>query len=91
MANPAGLTPETGDELRLADRLDALDGEIIALLTRRAVCAHEAEQARVRSGGPRTSLAEENQVIERYGAELGKPGVTLALALLRLSRAGTAR
>ncbi|MEV7022109.1 chorismate mutase [Kitasatospora sp. NPDC093558] len=68
----------------MSDDVATLDRQIIQLLGRRAAAAHRQVHARVASGGSRTSLAEENLVIERYREELGRPGVNLALLVLGL-------
>ncbi|MDH6226745.1 MULTISPECIES: chorismate mutase [Streptomyces] len=69
----------------MSEDIAALDREIIALVGRRADMAGELAGARASAGGSRTSLAEENRMIDRYRHELGRPGVNLALVLLSLS------
>ncbi|MET9699657.1 chorismate mutase [Streptomyces sp. NPDC006529] len=66
------------------DDIAVLDQQIIHLVGRRAEAARERTHARVTSGGARTSLTEENVVIDRYHEEFGRPGVNLALLLLGL-------
>ncbi|MEE1783416.1 chorismate mutase [Streptomyces sp. SP17BM10] len=68
----------------MPDDIATLDRQIIRLLGRRTAAARQQIHARVASGGSRTSLAEENLVIDRYREELGRPGVNLALLVLGL-------
>ncbi|MEV6582869.1 chorismate mutase [Streptomyces sp. NPDC051582] len=68
----------------MSDEIATLDQQIIRLVGRRAAAARQQTHARVNSGGSRTSLAEENVVIDRYREEFGRPGVNLALLLLGL-------
>ena len=44
------------------------------------------QQLRRVAGGPRIEHARENEIVARYGDALGRPGVTLALAVLELCR-----
>ncbi|MGX1883257.1 chorismate mutase [Streptomyces sp. NPDC055287] len=69
----------------MSDDIATLDQQIIQLVGRRAAAARQQTHARVSSGSSRTSLAEENVVIDRYSEELGRPGVNLALLVLGLS------
>ncbi|MBT2525866.1 chorismate mutase [Streptomyces flavidovirens] len=69
----------------MSEDIATLDEQIIRLVGRRAAAARQQTRARVSSGSSRTSLAEENVVIDRYSEELGRPGVNLALLVLGLS------
>jgi chorismate mutase len=67
-------------------RIDALDARLIGLIRERMAASAEVQAARLASGGPRVSLTRENQIVERWNAELGRPGTEVAMALLELCR-----
>jgi chorismate mutase len=66
--------------------IDAIDIEICQLIQRRREVSAGIQQARIMQGEPRISHTRENQVIAGYRERLGKPGVTICLAVLELSR-----
>ena len=67
-------------------RIDAIDAELIALIARRAAVSAEIQSARLSSGGRRLDLRRETEVIGRFTRELGRPGTSVAMALLELGR-----
>jgi chorismate mutase len=66
--------------------IDAIDEEICGLIRRRREVSLGLQQARMAAGESRISHARENQVIASYRERLGKPGVTICLAVLELCR-----
>jgi chorismate mutase len=81
-ASPAADEPI--DALR--ERIDAVDAEIIGLWRERADLSRRIGAARMASGGTRLVLAREQQIVEKFRAELGDSGVKLAMLLLRAGR-----
>ncbi|GAB7108607.1 hypothetical protein JCM4814A_69210 [Streptomyces phaeofaciens JCM 4814] len=73
----------------LADGLDSLDDQIIALLLRRAELARGHRSARRTAGLPASELTWENRVLARYGARLGRPGTGIGRAVLALTEQDT--
>jgi chorismate mutase len=67
-------------------RIDAIDAELIALVQRRMAVSAEIQAARIAEGGRRLDLRRETEVIGRYTRALGRPGTTVAMALLELGR-----
>lgn len=67
-------------------RIDDLDRRIIELVEERMAVSAEVQRARIASGGRRLSLNREMEIITRYREALGKPGTTVAMALLELCR-----
>jgi len=67
-------------------RIDAIDAELIALITRRVAVSAEIQASRISDGGRRLDLRRETEVIGRYTRELGRPGTSVAMALLELGR-----
>ncbi|MEZ0092142.1 chorismate mutase [Streptacidiphilus sp. EB129] len=68
------------------ERIDALDGRILALIQERMGVSAEVQQARIASGGPRLALSREMEILSRYRAALGPQGTEVALQLLELCR-----
>ena len=66
--------------------IDALDAHIIALVRKRVDVSARIQRTRVTAGGRRVHLAREMQILGRYRDELGRPGTSLAMTLLELSR-----
>jgi chorismate mutase len=78
---------QTAMEISTArDRIDELDGRIIALVQERIGISAEIQRARLESGGRRVHLSREMEVIGHYSGDLGKPGTALAMTLLELCR-----
>ena len=67
-------------------RIDALDAELVRLIAERAALSAQVQSARRASGGPRIVQSRENEVVGRWRDALGRPGGTIALALLELGR-----
>jgi chorismate mutase len=84
----AGTTDITATEhiSGLRERLDEIDARIIELWQERAAISQEVGRTRVASGGTRLVLNRENEILERYRAQLGPDGVQLALLILRAGR-----
>lgn len=67
-------------------RIDAIDAEIVRLVAERTAVSEQIQRARQSAGGPRVVHARENEVVGRWRSALGRPGATIALALLELGR-----
>ncbi|WP_084704279.1 chorismate mutase [Phaeacidiphilus oryzae] len=68
------------------ERIDALDGELLRIVKERMAVSARVQRARIATGGPRLSLAREQQILARFHAELGRAGTELGMLLLELSR-----
>ncbi|KOX07086.1 chorismate mutase [Streptomyces sp. NRRL B-3648] len=68
------------------ERIDALDDRIIGLIQERMAVSAVVQQTRIASGGRRVHLSREMEILARYRDALGKPGTSLAMTLLELSR-----
>ena len=68
------------------EQLDAIDEQIRALVLQRRQVSQQVQQLRRAAGGPRIEHSRENEILARYSTALGKPGVSLALAVLELCR-----
>ncbi|WP_416965103.1 chorismate mutase [Streptomyces sp. Agncl-13] len=68
------------------ERIDALDDRIIGLIQERVAVSAVVQEARISSGGRRVSLTRENEILSHYSDALGRPGTSLAMTLLELSR-----
>ncbi|GHI86258.1 chorismate mutase [Streptomyces xanthophaeus] len=66
--------------------IDGLDARIIELLTQRARISDRIQRNRIGSGGTRTVLAREAEVLGRYQEVLGPRGTPIAMSVLRLCR-----
>lgn len=76
-----------GDELAaLRSRIDALDAELLHLVRERSAVSARIGAARRAAGGPRIVHARENEVVGRWRSALGRPGASIAMALLELGR-----
>jgi len=81
------LTPSPRSEIdALRERIDALDGQLLALVEERCRVSAQIQQARMATGGPRVVHAREAEVLARWRDRLGTPGGRVALALLELGR-----
>lgn len=67
-------------------RLDAIDEQIRELVQARRRISQQVQQLRRSAGGPRIEHSRENEILNRYSESLGRPGVSLALAVLELCR-----
>jgi chorismate mutase len=68
------------------ERIDAIDAELIALVQRRMAVSGEIQASRINEGGRRLDLRRETEVIGRYTRALGRPGTSVAMALLERGR-----
>ncbi|MFD3756256.1 chorismate mutase [Streptomyces sp. NPDC058622] len=66
--------------------IDGLDARIIELLGLRARVSARIQRNRISAGGPRTVLAREAEVLDRYQNGLGATGTPIALHVLKLCR-----
>lgn len=87
-ANVVKVDVHTATEAIEIDRqeIDALDSRIIELIQSRHRVSFRIQRRRQSDGGPRTELARETVVIDRYRQGLGPEGVTLVTDILRLCR-----
>jgi chorismate mutase len=67
-------------------QIDDLDARILALIAERVSTAADIQAARIAEGGRRLDLKRETEIIARYRAALGRPGVSVAMAVLELCR-----
>ena len=67
-------------------RIDEIDADIVALIAERTAVSEQIQRLRQADGGPRVVHARENEVVGRWRGALGRPGATIALALLELGR-----
>ena len=67
-------------------RIDQIDADIVALIAERTAVSGQIQRLRQAEGGPRVVHARENEVVGRWRGALGRPGATIALALLELGR-----
>ena len=67
-------------------RIDEIDAEIVRLVAERTAVSEQIQRLRQAEGGPRVVHARENEVVGRWRSALGRPGATIALALLELGR-----
>src|SRR6201999_2459619 len=86
-AATAAPSPEAGqpapDGVRTGRaQIDDLDARILALITERIATAADIQTARIAEGGRRLDLKRETEIIARYRTALGRPGVTVAIAVL---------
>ena len=80
------MTPATDIIGTARQRIDELDGQIIALVQERIGVSAEIQRTRIESGGRRVHLSREMEVLSHYSDALGKPGTALAMTLLELCR-----
>lgn len=84
---PTGSIPEHEDLISGArERIDMLDDRIIGLIQERSAVSAVVQRARVDAGGRRVNLSREMEVLSHYRDALGRPGTSLAMTLLELSR-----
>ncbi|WP_374119225.1 chorismate mutase [Streptomyces odontomachi] len=67
-------------------RIDALDERIIGLVRERMAVSALIQESRISSGGRRVNLSREMEILSHYRNALGRPGTSLAMTLLELSR-----
>jgi chorismate mutase len=78
--------PAPGGVLSGRERIDALDAQIAELVLRRIEVSRQIQASRIAEGGRRVDLRRETEIIGRYSGALGRPGTTIAMALLELGR-----
>ncbi|MFD6529561.1 aminotransferase class V-fold PLP-dependent enzyme [Streptomyces sp. NPDC060184] len=92
--------PDQGGRTRAARRataqiarqrslIDALDDDLIGLVTARGQVSRGIRLSGLEGSLPRTDLAREREVVERFHHRLGPAGTRIALELLRLCRGHT--
>jgi chorismate mutase len=67
-------------------RIDALDDHILGLVQERMAVSAVVQQTRISTGGRRVNLSREMEILSRYREALGRPGTSLAMTILELSR-----
>ena len=78
---------EAAAEIRaIRQRIDEIDRTLIDLWQERARLSQQVGRTRLSSGGTRLVLSREQEILERFRAELGVDGTQLALLLLRAGR-----
>jgi chorismate mutase len=93
----SGLSHAEADEPMRADGgdlralLENLDGQIVAMVLRRAELARHYHALRRSAGLPQSELAWENRVLRRYAELLGGKGTDIGRAVLALSRSAPPR
>lgn len=75
---------DTIAELRA--RIDALDTDIVRLISERAALSAQVQATRIASSGLRLELGRERDVIGNYHRALGTSGTAIADAVLRACR-----
>ncbi|MEV0899197.1 chorismate mutase [Actinoplanes sp. NPDC049802] len=70
----------------MRQRIDEIDGALMALWRERAELSQIIGATRLAAGGTRLVLSRERQVLERFREGIGTEGVQLALLLLRAGR-----
>lgn len=82
------MTAPASDDVipTLRDQIDALDAQIIELVSRRAELSRQVQQHRIANGGMRLELGRERTILQTYAEALGTPGTSLADAVLRTCR-----
>jgi len=86
MTTTEAITGDITDVASGREQLDAIDEQIRALVLQRRQVSQQVQQLRRAAGGPRIEHSRENEILARYSAALGRPGVSLALAVLELCR-----
>ncbi|MGX6741744.1 chorismate mutase [Streptomyces peucetius] len=84
-ANAVEIDAHTAIEIDRQE-IDTLDSKIIELIQSRHRVSFRIQQRRQGEGGPRTVLAREMVVIDRYRQALGPEGTSLVTDILRLCR-----
>jgi monofunctional chorismate mutase len=77
---------DTGRLEDLRAQIDRYDAEIVRLVIERAKVARLIQKTRVRAGETRIELGREAAILLRYRQQLGKEGMKLGDAVLRVCR-----
>ena len=84
------MTAIAADDVSTVDegraKLDAIDAQLRDLVRARRQISQQVQRLRREAGGPRIEHSRENQILNGYGDELGRAGVSLALAVLEICR-----
>jgi chorismate mutase len=86
MTTTEAVTGDITDVAAGRAQLDDIDEQIRSLVLARRQVSQQVQQLRRAAGGPRIEHSRENEILTRYSAALGRPGVSLALAVLELCR-----
>lgn len=70
----------------LRRQIDRFDAEIARLVNERAKVSGLIQKIRIQTGGTRIELGREAAILLRYRQQLGKEGMTLGEAVLRVCR-----
>lgn len=70
----------------LRRQIDRFDAEIARLVNERAKVSGLIQKIRIQMGGTRIELGREAAILLRYRQQLGKEGMTLGEAVLRVCR-----
>ncbi|QNP74943.1 aminotransferase class V-fold PLP-dependent enzyme [Streptomyces roseirectus] len=88
-ARPSGRRRTTSQIVRQRALIDALDDDLMGLVTAREGVSHGIRLSRQEGSLSRTDPAREREVIERFHHRLGPDGTRLALELLRMCKGQT--
>lgn len=69
--------------------IDALDDDLMGLITARGGVSRGIRRSRLEGAMARTDLAREREIVERFHTRLGHDGTRLALELLRMCKGDT--
>lgn len=69
--------------------IDALDDDLMGLITARGGVSRGIRVSRLEGAMSRTDLAREREIVERFHHRLGQDGTRLALELLRMCKGDT--
>jgi len=76
--------PSTESIPQLRASIDRIDEAIAALMLQRRELSHQIQHLRIGASQARRSLEREQQIFDAYRARLGRRGVDLAHAVLRI-------
>jgi chorismate mutase len=79
----------TGRIEDLRTQIDRFDDEILRLVNERAKVSDLIQTIRIRTGGTRIELGREAAILSHYRQQLGKDGMPLGEAVLRVCRGAT--
>ena len=85
----AGPRTAAAQVVRQRALIDALDDDLIGLITARDGVSRGIRRSRVEGAMTRTDLAREREIVERFHHRLGQDGTRLALELLRMCKGDT--
>lgn len=85
----AGPRTAAAQIVRQRALIDALDDDLIGLISARDGVSRGIRRSRVEGAMTRTDLAREREIVERFHHRLGQDGTRLALELLRMCKGDT--